>query len=400
MASKILTKKYCLTLFLILYFIKFGGLYPLSTYLRGSGLTYELSVLGFFLLCSRDVKKSFGVYRKWLFLFVGALFLNYISTFIFENRGLLTAIKSACFIHYLLLFFPLCIIKPSVRDVENVIISVGIYLLLLYFLQKILFPLPIVDSLISGWRAKNDAGEFDLMRFSLGGEIIMFLFQLLCFNRFLTSKKYIYIIGVILVVIMCILHGYRSSMLAMMISLMFLYIKVNSVKINAKTFSIFVLVFLCYKFVDQIPIVGDVLLRVNEKNENQFSSGINFMDLDRVIEFNFFYNAQLKNILEWVFGCGFLSKDEYAALPASLYWVNWVDLGFVGFSFMGGILITVCWIRLLMLNMRKIPIHFVYLAAFSIFVISSTITLNIAFADDAPAIQALALYLGFCIIKK
>lgn len=89
-----------------------------------------------------------------------------------------------------------------------------------------------------------------------------------------------------------------------------------------------------------------------------------------------------------------LSKDEYVALPSMLSWVNWVDLGFIGVSFMGGILMVICWIRLLLLNMTSIPVQYKYLAAFSLFLIGSTLTLNTAFADNAMAVQAFALYFG------
>lgn len=390
--KKLISRKYVLTLLLMLYFIRFGGLYPLCNFLHGSGLTFELPLLAIFLFCAFFEQERISAYRKWLFLFGGALLLNYVSTNYFEGRSLLISVATAAFLHGLFLYFPLAMIKPSVKELENVTITIGIYLLALYFMQQMLLPTPIVLSLMEGWR--TDSTDFDLMRYSLGGEAFMYLFQMLCINRFLIYKKKIYLIGVVLVAVMSVLHGYRSSMFAMIISLMYAYIVCNGIKFNSKTISIIVLVIVFYQFIDQIPVIGDVLNRISEKQENQFSSGNSWMDLDRVIEFNFFYNQQIKNIWEWIFGCGFLSKDEYVALPPMLSWVNWVDLGFIGVSFMGGILMVICWIRLLLLNMTSIPVQYKYLAAFSLFLIGSTLTLNTAFADNAMAVQAFALYLG------
>ena len=76
-------------------------------------------------------------------------------------------------------------------------------------------------------------------------------------------------------------------------------------------------------------------------------------------------------------------------------WINWVDLGFIGLSFMGGILMTICWIRLLLLNMRRIPVQYMYISAYSVFIIVSTITLPQAFNDCATTIQGLAFYFGY-----
>ena len=44
--------------------------------------------------------------------------------------------------------------------------------------------------------------------------------------------------------------------------------------------------------------------------------------------------------------------------------------------------------------MTSIPVQYKYLAAFSLFLIGSTLTLNTAFADNAMAVQAFALYFG------
>lgn len=399
MSSEIFTKKYCLTLLLILYFINFGGLYPICTFLRGGGLTFELPVLAFFLFCSILNHDKNKVYRKWLWFLLGTLLLNYVSTYYFEGRSLYTAVGSASFVHYLFLYFPLALIKPTVKDLEHVVITIGIYLLAIYYLQQFLLPTPIVLSIKQGWRV--DAGDFDILRYSLGGELFMYLFQMLCLNRFLTTKKKLYLVGVILVALMSLLHGYRSGMFAMIFGLIYVYILTNGIKFNSKTISILVLLFLFFSFIDQIPVVGDVLDRISEKQEHQFSGGNSFADLDRVIEFNYFYNGQIKNIWEWILGCGFLSKDEYSFLvPQSFYWVNWVDLGFIGFSFMGGILMTVCWIRLLLLNMFRKPLRFQYLGAFSLLVILGTLTLNMAFADNAAVVQAFALYFGSRVYKQ
>lgn len=398
MNSKIFTRGYSLTLLLVLYFTHFCGFVPLAGLFRGSGLTLELPILAFFLLCGFVNKDKKSNYYKWYVYLIIAVLLNYISTMYFEKRAFIDAVRSCCFVHYLFLFFPLCVVRPTVREVERVVITLGIYQLALYFIQQALFPTPIVESIASGWRTTNDSSmeNFDFMRYTITGELLMYWFQLLCMNRYLLDKKKKYLIGVLAVAVMCVLHGYRTTMFAMIFSLFFLFAKVNSMKINFQSITIVVVCLLFFYFMDDIPIFKDVLEHISEKNENQFSGGSSsFADLDRVVEFTFFYNVQIQNFWEWLFGCGFLSKEEYASLPGILNWINWVDLGFIGLSFMGGILMTICWIRLLLLNMRRLPARYMYISAYSVFIIVSTITLPQAFIDCATTIQGLALYFGY-----
>ena len=397
MKSKVFTRGYIVTLLLVLYFTHFCGFVPLAGMLRGSGLTFELPILAVFFCCGLMSKDKKSDYFKWFIYLVITVLLNYVSTMCFENRSFIAAVQSCSFVHYLLLFFPLCVLQPTVKDIERVVITLGIYQLVLYFVQQALLPTPIVESIASGWRTTNDSSteNFDFLRYSITGELLMYWFQLLCMNRFISSKKIIYLIGVLAVAVMCVLHGYRSTMFAMIIGLGFLFIKVNGVKINVRSVSIVVACLLFLYFMDDIPVFHDVLERISEKNENQFSNGGGFADLDRVIEFDFFYNHQIQNFWEWFFGCGFLSKEEYAPLPGIMYWINWVDLGFIGLSFMGGILMTICWIRLLLLNMRSVPVLYMYISAYSVFVIASTIVLPQAFIDCATTIQGLALYFGY-----
>lgn len=397
MKSSFITKGYFLTLLLTLYFTHFCGFVPLAGLLRGSGLTFELPVLLIFLFCGLVNKDKKSDYYKWFIYLVIAVLLNYVSTMWFENRTFIDAIRSCCFVHYLFFFFPLCVVRPTPREVERVVITLGIYQLVLYFIQQALLPTPIVESIASGWRTTNDSSieNFDFMRYTITGELLMYWFQLLCMNRFFLSKEKKYLIGVMAVAVMCVLHGYRTTMFAMIVGLAFLFVKINGIKINARSVSILTVCTLLIYFIDDIPIFNDVLERISEKNENQFSSGGGFTNLDRVIEFNFFYDHQIKNFWEWIFGCGFLSKEEYASLPSIFYWINWVDLGFIGLSFMGGIFMTICWIRLLLLNMRHIPTQYTYISAYSVFIIVSTTALPQAFIDCATTIQGLALYFGY-----
>lgn len=85
--------------------------------------------------------------------------------------------------------FPIVVIRPTIEEVEKVIKYLGLLCLTLYFIQQAILPIPIVESLTSGWRKANDAGVFDIKRFTITGEIIMFLFQLMSLNKYFVTKN-------------------------------------------------------------------------------------------------------------------------------------------------------------------------------------------------------------------
>ena len=91
---------------------------------------------------------------------------------------------------------------------------------------------------------------------------------------------------------------------------------------------------------------------------------------------------------EWLFGAGFLGKN----LNDLSIFINWVDLGFIGLSFMGGILLTICWIRLLCFGIRSYQLSRVYVNVFFLYIIFSTILLPTAFNNKSIVVQCLMLY--------
>lgn len=400
LTQKYSQKRFSLLFFIMLYATNFCGFAPIADLYPKGNMTYELPLLALMIYCGTKIKEK-NEYKKWMFLLFITLIFNYFSTMIFEGRGFVDAMRTSSFINYLFVFFPIVIIRPTILEVEKVIKYLGILCLILYFTQQVLLPTPIVESLTSGWRKANDAGTFDIKRFTITGEIIMFLFQLIAINKYFLTKNKKELLYVLLVFTMCILHGYRSIILAMLVSLIYTYHKIKGIKLNTQTISFVILFIIAYYVISITPFVQDILGTIAEKNEQQFSNNSNsWLEIDRIIELDFFINQQLHSPLEWIFGCGFLSKEEYRNTELIPHFINWVDLGFIGLSFMGGILLTFCWLKLLLLNMRKINIRYTYLAAFSLFVIISTLSLPIAFNDRAPAIQALAFYIGFLIYKQ
>lgn len=386
-------------LFLVmLWATNFCGFAPVAS-LYPSGLSYELPVL-FIMICIGFNKVEKGKYKKWYILLLCSLIFNYCSTMYFEGTSFVEAIRGAAFVHYLFIFYVFVYIDPSIYDVEKNIKIIGSIELVLYFIQKIIFPIPILESLTTGWRAGGDISNFDMLRFTVTGELIMFFFIFLSFNKAIILHKFKYYIPMVLVIFMCILHGYRSVLIAMIISLFIQYVWIKGFRFSKAIVNMVIILFVVFWGISQIPFVSDIWQIMADKQENDFSSGNSLYDMNRMIELNYFFEYQVNNLIEWIFGCGFIgiSIDRGVNYQS---WINWADLGFIGLSFMGGLFMTYCWVRLLLLNIRKrVPHSFIYLSIFSIFVIISTIFLPMAFNDQAPVIQALALFMGYKMFNK
>lgn len=373
---------------LMLWAIMFFGVYAISQYYP-DGMTYELPVLFVMIICGYS-KVSKSKYKTWYTLFIIALITEYISSNYFEKAEITECIRTSSFTHYLFVFFPLALISPSINDIEKGIVWLGRIALVVYFVQYLLLPYPIVQSLAAGWRLTSSS-EFDIVRFNVVGELIMFFYLFYSFDRYLKNSDKISLLPVSLVVLMCVLHGYRSWILAMVFCMLVQFFIRRGVKLSFKTIGFTLFTVMIIYVLSSLQVVQDVWEAMSDKNDNQFAAGRTFADLDRFIEFEYFYESRIQNVWEWMFGSGFLfgRADEGS-------FVNWVDLGFIGLSFTGGIFMTVCWLRLLLLNFsNKIDKEYLYLKIFTLFVLLGTLTLPLAFNDKAPAIQALALYLGY-----
>ncbi len=345
-----------------------------------------LIVLPFAIKISRQKNE----YTRWLLFLWIAFALNKISSCYFRGQSLAEVPFQGHFIYDFALFYLISYIDPSIRQMEKAIVYLGISALVIYFIQYLMLPTPIVESLSSGWRNVGDVTEFDVQRFSVTGEAVIFLYGFYALNNYFIRRKKKFAIAILAVLAFTILHGYRSLIVAFLIALMFLYFKINGLRFNKATFGVVTLAVLSIFLINYTSIFDNVLGTISEKNEMQ--SSISFVELDRVLEWNYFFE-NIRIPWEWLFGAGFIGKN----FDDEELFFNWVDIGFLGVSFMGGILMTICWIRLLLLNTRACPLRYQYISAFTVLLLAGTITFAIAFSNKSIVFQSLSFYLMYKI---
>lgn len=393
---KYIPSRFYKTLLLLLIAIDFFGLIPFDFLtLKGMQLLIyvPLTVLGLF------QRKT--IMHKCIFAIYIAVFCNAISSFVYNSQSIVASLSASTFVFHFSVFFALYSIKPSYYELEKASINLAYIGLLLYFIQYIFLGVPILSS-VTGWRAEN---EYDLVRFGISGETIIVLTFLMFLNRMVLKFKMKYLVFVILSLLMFLLHGYRSILIGVVLAFLLMYYRIYGLQKFYKVFLMVCLAGVVFYGLTQLDFLKESLSFMSEKSANE--SG----DIEsnvRIMELLYFYNEYLQSPFEWVFGGGFLGNSSYGMymqkiqdFGSSFYGpVNWVDLGFIGMSFVGGLTLVILWLRLLLLTLKKVPTQYLYIGAFTIYIIASSITLNIGCTSSAIAIECVALYMFMLVFKN
>lgn len=377
--------RYFALIFLLLYATHFLGFAPIAG-LYPSLLSPMLPLLLLSFLFAINQKDKKNEYSKWLILLAIALVGNILSANYFRDMSFFKAFSGQLLVLYLFFFFIIAAINPSIEEMIRCMEVLGSIGLILYYAQYILLPYPILESVAFGWRSQ--AEQLDLQRFEVTGEVIIYMYGLYCMNRLLIEFTKKNLLIVLAVLSMCVLHGYRGYIVAFLFANVYVYFRVSGGKKKILYAAIFAIVVLYA--ISMLPVFDDVLTFMQEKNVSQ--SNKNLVEIDRVIEFQYFFNSYLKSPAEWIFGSGFMGKDEYLNSQAVFQFINWVDLGFLGMSFFGGIVMVFCWIRLICLNFRKNFEDFYFLGGLSVYLILGSLIMNAAFGANSAVIQAFAFF--------
>lgn len=381
-------------LIVLLIGTNFLGLMPLASFVNSQAKPFILLRCLIYLFFAIKVHNSHRKYDKWLLFLWGAVILNKISSIYFRNQSITEVFFQGAFIYDFGFYYIIAYINPTIKQMEKAILYLGGCALCIYFIQYFLLPLPIVESLAMGWRSGLETKAFDIQRFSVTGEAFIFLLGFLSLYRFLITKNKTDIAIILLTFAFTILHGYRSLMLAYLIICVYLYFRVNGFHLNKSTLSIIIIIISSVILIGNTTIFDEIINQITQKSEAQSETSL--MELDRVIEWNYFYEG-INKPWEWLLGAGFIGKNF---TDPSIF-INWVDLGFIGVSFMGGILLAYCWIRILLINTLN-KLYFkrkVYLTSFNYFIITSTLLLPTAINGKSIIVQCLALYL-LCKYKQ
>lgn len=384
--------KIWLLIFLILLAIRFYGLTAFA-FLEERFWSFTLYLIPLSFLFS--LKKDF--YGKSILLILLAMIPNMISAKFFNGQSYYDSLLGLIFILHFAFYYLLLYLNPSIRVVEKAILIVASVGFAVYYLQFLILPNSILTT-TSGWRLVN--ADVDLWRFGLIGECILFLSFFLSLQKALLTKQKKYKFLCLLAVVLVVLHGYRTMLFALGCSTLYYLIAYYGIKKINKSI-IYIGAALCLMFLlFTTGLFDEQLSFMIDKTAQEADN-----DNNRLICILFYYKEYLQSPVEWLFGGGFPAGDskysdwmgQIKLLGSNVYGRNnWVDIGFIGLSFLGGILITVIWLWMLVKTILKAPKECLYVKAFCLFILVGTFTLPIGFNDESIIIQCI----GFYIVSK
>lgn len=252
-------------LIVLLIGTNFLGLMPLASFVNSQAKPFILLRCLIYLFFAIKVHNSHRKYDKWLLFLWGAVILNKISSIYFRNQSITEVFFQGAFIYDFGFYYIIAYINPTIKQMEKAILYLGGCALCIYFIQYFLLPLPILESLTMGWRSKSETQTFDIQRFSVTGEALIFLLGLLSLYRFLKTKSKKDIVIILLTFAFTILHGYRSLMLAYLIICLYLYFKVNGFHLNKSTISIIIIIFSSAILIGNTSLFDDIINQITQK---------------------------------------------------------------------------------------------------------------------------------------
>ncbi len=381
-------RKEYIIIVLTLLFINSFGLISLSNTILLL-LILVLAVLGY-------NKNRQLIFTGPIVVMIVGLILSMISCKIYRGQDYGGTFKALVNYLYILLYFAIAYIKPSVRQMEKSLFTFIIMFNVIYIMQFVLLQVGVV--IIKSAEGYESAGESARFRMIASGFTSLGLFFGL--NKYLMQKKKKYIGVIISSVTVLLLMGFRTMIFFSVVFSFYLLIKIYG--FSLKTLGYFLGVGVFCVLLLQIPIFKDKVQYMVEKNEEQNLSNDDYI---RVITLKYYLHDYFKSNWEMFFGSGpmFVGSeynDKIMKLQKTrgIYYQDW---GLLGLSWVTGILSVfgMLWYSIKAF-MQKVPPSYFYLGIWFLYLVIASITTAEFYRLGNYAVQALVLFTIENVIKE
>ncbi len=252
-----------------------------------------------------------------LLIFAG-VFLSMLIAQAYHNQNYLLTVWAQRFMYYYLFYFFLHILKPEIKDLEKIILFLGIGYAIAYLIQYAVYPTAIFDV-----RQEADRGT---IRIFIPGSSFMGLSLYMGLQRFYTQNKLRYIFMVIMFLSIYILTGtrYALSVTVLVVIISLLFSKV--IRSRYLIYFLFLISLIPIYFIFQDIFIG--LLEVSEKQSENIESDI------RIRAATFFLTDFFPNTLAYFFGNGQDHMGSIYGMRVNAYKIYHgffqSDVGFIG----------------------------------------------------------------------
>ena len=291
---------------------------------------------------AETIKHSF---KYPVILMLTGVFLSMITAQAYHSQNFALTLWAQRFMYFYFFYFILHFIKPDLKDLEKILLTIGVVYTIAYLLQYALYPMTLFDV-----RQDFDRGT---IRIFLSGSGFMALALFMSLNRFYRKNDIKYVFFVLLFFGILVLMGTRNYLASMI--LVIIYSLVFSKTIRSR----FIIYFLIMVSVIPVYIIfQDIfagMIELSERQSQDFESDI------RIRSATFFLTDFFPNRLAHIFGNGQHHGQSIFGMRVTSYSIQYgyyqSDVGIIGDYSKFGLIYVIgyFWMFIKIFTARLIP---------------------------------------------
>lgn len=328
-------------------------------------------------------------FNKYIIAIAVCLVFNFFSCLYFNGQDLLSSFRGSNQLYSLALFWFFYSWHLNLKQWENVLWWICLCFGICYIIQYLVFP-----TIIFGGEIRTESIEQRITIFGQGLASFSVIFGI---NKYLISKNIKYIVIIFTGFFAVFGCGYRTMLLALIISILVLLFRM---KISFKTLIPFVFVILfLFLFINSVDFVQEQL--VNMANRQEKLEGGGFENDIRYINLIYRYTSYFESPIEMILGSGMpFDGTKYFYENYDLEFVTGFyssDWGLIGLSWMIGIpAVIIMIVYSIQIFKTKVPKEYLYIGVYFFNILISSITTHEFYIFQNFVVQAIL----FCVFAK
>lgn len=342
-----------------------------------------------FLLGIINFKKNLP-FNKVLFLLLICFILNFISCKVYRGQSIIDTFRASNSYMSLALFWYFYKWKVNVNQWEKILWWLCLTFGICYIIQYIAFP-----TIIFGGQIRVGSEEARMAIVGQGLASFSFIFGL---NKYITTHNYKYIVIMLTGLFAVFGCGYRTMLLALIISSIIMLLRLGISFKRMLTFGVMAIIL--YLFVSNVEFVQDQINNMINRNESLQDSG--WENDIRYLNIIYHYTEYFKSPLELLLGSGMpFQYSDYGKFENDVmidtYGFYYADWGLIGLSWMIGIpTVLVMVYYSFKMFLTKVPKEYFYLGVYFFNIVISSITTHEFYIHENFVVQSIL----FCVFVK
>ncbi len=265
----------------------------------------------------KEKKMELNFKHPVLLIFTG-VFLSMIIANAYHNQSYILTFWAQRFMYFYLFYFFLHVLKPDIKELQNIVLALGILYALSFLIQYIIFP-----SILFNVRQDVERGT---IRIFIPGSSFMGLSLFMCLQRFYSQNKVRYIFLVVLFISIMILTGTRNSLLITSLAVLASLIFSDVIRSRYVIYSLVLIATIPLFFIFEEIFVG--MIGVSEEQAADFQENV------RIRATRFFLTDFFPNTLAYFFGNGQDHMGSVYGININIYKMAYgfyqSDIGIIG----------------------------------------------------------------------